>query len=204
MFEQVKKIFLSESLRIICFYPKICLKLSKIWVWDPKSGIRKKTYSGSRIQGQKGTGSRSATLVPVLAALKPDLDLGLSFWGLEFPFLSVSCHSSSVFWIAYGNFHEKNKNECAWNWFRFGAAGSWSAGTVCLSGSGKMNAEPTRSEFGSTTMVPVPTVSYFFTLIFCYIIFNFYFRNLTNEEEVCSVFCVSKHISYNNKLKHLF
>ncbi len=39
------------------FAQTIVTKLSKIWVWDPRSGIRKKTYSGS--QGQKGTGSRS-------------------------------------------------------------------------------------------------------------------------------------------------
>jgi hypothetical protein len=62
------------------------------------------------------------------------------------------------------------------------------------------DAEPTRSESGSTTMVPVPTVSFFFTLIFLYIIFTFYFRKLTNEEEVCADICVSKHIAYNNKV----
>jgi hypothetical protein len=41
----------------------IVIKLSKIWVWDPGTGIRhpEKTYSGFRIQfrGQKGTGSGS-------------------------------------------------------------------------------------------------------------------------------------------------
>jgi hypothetical protein len=42
------------------FTQKIVTKLSKIWVWDPgseirdlRSGIRKKTYSESRIQGLK-------------------------------------------------------------------------------------------------------------------------------------------------------
>jgi hypothetical protein len=35
------------------FTQKIVIKLSKIWVWDSGSGIRKKTYSGSRIQGPK-------------------------------------------------------------------------------------------------------------------------------------------------------
>jgi hypothetical protein len=45
------------------FTQKIVTKLSKIWVWDPRSGIRKKTYSGSQIpdpgsRSQKGTGSR--------------------------------------------------------------------------------------------------------------------------------------------------
>ncbi len=35
-------------------------KLLKIWVWDPRSGNRKKPIPDpiSRIQGQKGTGSR--------------------------------------------------------------------------------------------------------------------------------------------------
>ncbi len=38
---------------------------------DPRSGIRdpEKTYSGSRIRGQKGTGSRSATLVSTFLIL---------------------------------------------------------------------------------------------------------------------------------------
>jgi hypothetical protein len=62
------------------------------------------------------------------------------------------------------------------------------------------DAEPSRSESGSTTMVPVLTVSYSFTLILFYLIFNFYFRKLTNEEEVCADICVSKHIAYNNKV----
>jgi hypothetical protein len=41
------------------FY-QIVTKPSKIRSWDPRSGIRdpEKTYSGSRIRGQKGTGSR--------------------------------------------------------------------------------------------------------------------------------------------------
>jgi hypothetical protein len=53
IFEQVKKFF------FVLFTQKIVIKLSKIWGWDPGSGIRGpgsgKTYSGSRIQGQKGT-----------------------------------------------------------------------------------------------------------------------------------------------------
>jgi hypothetical protein len=54
-----KKVFGANFQRIIeLFTQKIVTKLSKIWVWDPGSGIRdpEKTYSGSR--GQKGTGSR--------------------------------------------------------------------------------------------------------------------------------------------------
>ncbi len=40
---------------------QIFTKLSKIWVWDPGSGI---TYSGSR--GQKDPGSESATLTSIM------------------------------------------------------------------------------------------------------------------------------------------
>jgi hypothetical protein len=42
---------LASFLRIIeLFTQKIVTTLSKIWVWDPGSEIRKKTYSGSWIQ----------------------------------------------------------------------------------------------------------------------------------------------------------
>ncbi len=57
IFEHVKKLFCQNTKNYSTLYPKNFIKLSKIWVWDPRSGIRKKTYSGSRIQGQKGTGS---------------------------------------------------------------------------------------------------------------------------------------------------
>jgi hypothetical protein len=39
------------------FTQKIVIKFSYIWVWDPRSGNPEKTYSGSRTQGVKGTGS---------------------------------------------------------------------------------------------------------------------------------------------------
>jgi hypothetical protein len=58
-FEVLKKKIWANFQRIIeLFAQKIVTKLSKVWVWDPGSGIRdpEKTYSGSR--GQKGTGSR--------------------------------------------------------------------------------------------------------------------------------------------------
>jgi hypothetical protein len=45
-----------EGDNFLLFTQKFVIKLSKIWVWDPGSG--KKIYSGSRIQGQIGTGSR--------------------------------------------------------------------------------------------------------------------------------------------------
>jgi hypothetical protein len=42
-FEVLKKKILANFQRIIeLFTPKIVTKLSKIWVWDPRSGIRKK------------------------------------------------------------------------------------------------------------------------------------------------------------------
>jgi hypothetical protein len=59
--EMLKKIIWANVQRIIeLFTQKIVNKLSKILVWDPGSEIRdpEKTYSGSRIRGQKGTGSR--------------------------------------------------------------------------------------------------------------------------------------------------
>jgi hypothetical protein len=39
------------------FTQKIVIKLSKIWVWDPGSEIRKKPIPDPRSRGQKGTGS---------------------------------------------------------------------------------------------------------------------------------------------------
>jgi hypothetical protein len=40
------------------FTQKIVTKLSKIWVRDPRSGIRKKPIPDPGARGQKGTGSR--------------------------------------------------------------------------------------------------------------------------------------------------
>ena len=64
IFEMLKEKIWANFQRIIeLFTNKVVTKLSKIWVWDPgseirdpRSGIRKKTYSGSRILGQKDTG----------------------------------------------------------------------------------------------------------------------------------------------------
>jgi hypothetical protein len=55
-----KKIWPNSPRIIEVFTQKIVTKPSKIWVWDPGSEIRDpgKTYSRSRIQGSKGTGSR--------------------------------------------------------------------------------------------------------------------------------------------------
>jgi hypothetical protein len=63
IFEMLKKKNFGQFQRIIeLFTQKIVTKHSKIWVWDPCSGIRdpgseirdpEKTHSGSRIQGSK-------------------------------------------------------------------------------------------------------------------------------------------------------
>jgi hypothetical protein len=54
IFEMLKKKIWADFQRIVEVFPqKMFSMLSNIWVWDPRSGIRKKTYSGSRIQGSK-------------------------------------------------------------------------------------------------------------------------------------------------------
>jgi hypothetical protein len=58
-FEMLKKKILANFQRIIeLLTQKIVTKLSKIWVWDPRSGIRKKSIPDPGSRGQKGTGSR--------------------------------------------------------------------------------------------------------------------------------------------------
>jgi hypothetical protein len=53
IFEMLKKKIWANFQRIVeVFTQKIFNMLSNIWVWDPRSGIRK-THSGSRIQGSK-------------------------------------------------------------------------------------------------------------------------------------------------------
>ena len=59
IFENLKKKNLGQfSKNYRPFTQKIVSKLSKIWVWDPRSGIRKKPIPDPRSRGQKGTGSR--------------------------------------------------------------------------------------------------------------------------------------------------
>jgi hypothetical protein len=53
---QKKKIWpISKNYRT--FYPKIVTKLSKIWVWNLGSAIRKKPIPDPGYRDQKGTGS---------------------------------------------------------------------------------------------------------------------------------------------------
>jgi hypothetical protein len=55
----LKKIIRAIFQRIVELFPqKIVSKLSKIWVWDPRSGIRKKPILDPGSRGQKGSGSR--------------------------------------------------------------------------------------------------------------------------------------------------
>jgi hypothetical protein len=58
-----KKIWGNFQRIIELFTQKIVTKLSKIWVWDPKSGIRDKPipFLGSR--GQKDPGSATLTSI---------------------------------------------------------------------------------------------------------------------------------------------
>ncbi len=53
-----KKIWPNFPRIIEVFTQKIVTKPSKIWVWDPGSGIRKKPIPDPGSMGQKGTGSR--------------------------------------------------------------------------------------------------------------------------------------------------
>ncbi len=58
-FEVLKKKIWANFQKIIeLFTQKIVTKLSKIWLWDPRSGIRKKPIPDPGSRGQKGTGSR--------------------------------------------------------------------------------------------------------------------------------------------------
>jgi hypothetical protein len=55
----MKKKIRANFQRIVeLFTQKIVTKLSKIWVWDPGSGIWKKPIPDPGSRGQKGTGSR--------------------------------------------------------------------------------------------------------------------------------------------------
>jgi hypothetical protein len=45
---------------------KIVNKLSKIWVWDPRSGIRKKPIPDPGLKKTPDPGSGSATLVTII------------------------------------------------------------------------------------------------------------------------------------------
>jgi hypothetical protein len=60
IFEQVKNIFLAQTLRIEVFFTqKFFNKLSKIWVWDPDPGSEKIPIPdpGSRVQKSPDPGS---------------------------------------------------------------------------------------------------------------------------------------------------
>jgi hypothetical protein len=59
IFEMAKKKIWTNYQRIIeLFTQKIVSKLSKIWVWDPRSEIQNKPILDPGSRGQKGTGSR--------------------------------------------------------------------------------------------------------------------------------------------------
>ncbi len=58
IFEMLKKKFRPIFQIVEVFTQKIFNMLSNIWVWDPRSGIRKKPIPDPGSGGQKGTGSR--------------------------------------------------------------------------------------------------------------------------------------------------
>jgi hypothetical protein len=64
IFEMLKKKIWANFQRIIeLFTQKIVTKLSKIWVWDPGSEIRKKPVPDPGVKKAPDPGSGSATLV---------------------------------------------------------------------------------------------------------------------------------------------
>ncbi len=69
--EQVKKIFVTKTLKIVVlFTQKFLIKLSKIWVWDPRSGIpdqEKKPvpYPGFRVKKAPYPGFGSGKLMRI-------------------------------------------------------------------------------------------------------------------------------------------
>jgi hypothetical protein len=65
-FERLKKKIWASFQRVTgLFTQKIVTKLSKIWVWDPGSEVRKKPIPDPGSRGQKGTGSRIRYFVVV-------------------------------------------------------------------------------------------------------------------------------------------
>jgi hypothetical protein len=59
VFDMLKKKIWPNFPRIIdVFTQKVVTKPSKIWVWDPGSGVRKKPNPDPGSRGQKGTGPR--------------------------------------------------------------------------------------------------------------------------------------------------
>jgi hypothetical protein len=58
-FEVLKKKIWANFQRLVeLFTQKIVTKLSKIWIWDPRSGIWRNPIPDPGSRGQKGTGSR--------------------------------------------------------------------------------------------------------------------------------------------------
>jgi hypothetical protein len=62
-----KKIWANFQTIIELFTQKIVNKLSKIWVWDPRSGIRKKPIPDPGVKKAPDPGSGSATLFSPMA-----------------------------------------------------------------------------------------------------------------------------------------
>jgi hypothetical protein len=58
-----KRIWANFQRIIEVFAQKLVTELSKIWVWDPRSGIRKKHNPDPGVKKAPDPGSESATLI---------------------------------------------------------------------------------------------------------------------------------------------
>ncbi len=66
-----KKIWANFQKIIVLFTQKIVTKLSKIWVWDPRSGIRKKSIPDLGVKKAPVQDPGSATLYTALVFRRP-------------------------------------------------------------------------------------------------------------------------------------
>jgi hypothetical protein len=74
-----KKIWANFQRIIELFTQKIVNKLSKLWIWDPRSGIRKKPIPDPGVKKAQDPGSGSATLIVKLGkVLKKPLLLSIT------------------------------------------------------------------------------------------------------------------------------
>jgi hypothetical protein len=61
-----KEIFVAKTLRIVVLFTKFVINLSKIWVWDPRSGKSLFRILDPRLKKAPDHGSGSATVTVIL------------------------------------------------------------------------------------------------------------------------------------------
>ncbi len=82
-FDVLKKKIWANFQRIIeLFTQKIVNKLSKIWIWDPRSGIRD---PGVKKAPDPGSGSATLVLLPLCKRFHCFIRLSTSIWGVKMP-----------------------------------------------------------------------------------------------------------------------